>query len=563
VKTELVRRTGADGAATRANLREPVAFDVHGVMAGDTLSHVDVYFVERLGSVVYYNGATNTATQIGTIPVAASVTHPNAQSDNGLMGIALDPDFSTNRWVYLWYIPPRVGQQNYRGRLSRFTETSEIVMESERILIDETLSKTHQWHSGGPMQFDAHGDLWVTVGNNSTDHQSGSPFSHFSRTDSTTSDEWGASNTASLRGGIFRIRPDDSAPKGYTIPAGNFGEYWGDYFQSQGNLALAAEYRDTSKVRPELYVKGERSNHSIAVHPTKRWAAWGTVNYQSNRDELNLVSHPAFMGYPYFHGAPNTPTWRTAGQMQVLGYEVDPLAPLNTSPLNSGVEQLPPVQFPALAFTNNSGPVRNVAIGGPIYVYDRNLISQTKFPPHLHNHWLAFGERDNQAHFHLIDSSTVEIDTSIRVDAGAGRLFSNVGSLRHPLQGKYGPEGALYIMFYGGGHYAATPNNNPGIIRIDYVGDCQLEPLSIADRRSENLRVAVQMRGGSIVVREAGQHVFSIHDATGRMLYRKNGVSGAEYSVANLRNTLRLGQGVYSVRVRTDRGDYVRNLPVF
>ena len=562
-KTELFNRNGTLGAVGDANLSEPVAFDLNPIRMGDSVVRVDAYFVQRKGAVKYYNSATNTVTQIGTIPVAAEVTHPTQASDNGLMGIVLDPGFATNRWVYLWYVPPRVGNNNYRGRLSRFTLTgdNQLDMASERNLIDEELSDRHQWHAGGPMQFDRHGDLWVTLGNNSNDHDGGSPYSQFSRSSRSTSEEWGASSTASLRGGVFRITPDTSDPRGYTIPAGNFGEYWADYFQTQGNAARAAEYRDTSKVRPEIYVKGERSNHSIAVHPRHRWIGWGTVNFETNRDELNLITNPAFTGYPYFHGQADNPnTTRTAGQQQVLGYLVDSLNPRNASPFNTGVEYLPPVKWPVRAF--NSGVVPNVVIGGPFYSYDRNLKSSRKFPPHLHNHWIAFGHSNNNAHLHTIDSIAVTIAASQRVDAGSNRLFTNVGTLRNVIQAKYGPEGALYILFYGSSaNY--NHNNNPGLVRIDYTGSCHLPPVSLRpDMRTNPDQLAVQLRAGGILVRERGAHVVTLHALSGARIGQRSGDGVRRYALADLNGGARLESGTYVVTVRTERGRFVRQVTV-
>ncbi len=473
-KTEILSRTGANTAVLNSNLREPTAFDLQSVMSGGVLSYVNIYFVERLGAVKFYDGNTKTVTQIGTISVSASVSDPGKQSDNGLMGIVLDPNFNVNKWLYLWYIPPRVGLNNYQGRLSRFTVTAQntIDMASERILIDTKLSKTYQWHSGGPMQFDSYGDLWVALGNNSADLQIATPFKQFSRTDSTQSEEWGSSSTSTLRGGVFRIHPDNAAPKGYTIPSGNFGEYWAAQFEAMGRTGLAAKYRDTTKVLPEIYVKGERSNHSIAVHPTKRWLAYGTVNYDVMYDEINLVSHPAFMGYPYFHSN----QVRTLGQQEILGYLQDTLAPRNESPFNSGVDTLPPAQRPAASFSD--GTVPNVAIGGPIYVYDRNLQSSVKFPPHLNEKWLVFSELGGEAYIHSIDPTTVTLSGTQRVD-GTGRLFSAVGTLRNALQAKYGPDGALYFLYYGGGQYVASPANNPAIVRVDYIGNCNADNFTV------------------------------------------------------------------------------------
>src|SRR5690606_21672214 len=122
---------------------------------GDSVIGADVYVVERKGAVRKYDFATKTVKQIGFVTNAE--TNANRSGDNGLMGIALDPNFATNRWVYLWYSPVRANNNaNYRGRLSRFTLGANDTLQpgSEKILIDILLSKTHQWHAGGPMRFD-------------------------------------------------------------------------------------------------------------------------------------------------------------------------------------------------------------------------------------------------------------------------------------------------------------------------------------------------------------------------------------------------------------------------
>src|SRR5690606_23815180 len=214
------------------------------------------------------------------------------------------------------------------------------------------------------------------------------------------------------------------------IPAGNFGEYWADYFQSQGNTALAAQYRDTSKVLHEIYVKGTRSNFSIWVHPTKRWLAWGEVNYQGTNDEYNLLTTPAFTGFPYFHKN-NVATPGTITPAK------DTLAPTNTSPMNSGVQQLPPAKSAALWFrsgaaTDTTLPT-NVAIGGDVYLYDRNLKSAVKFPPHLHHVWLMMQSVNgsNTVYGVGIDSVAVKVSgIPQRLDNGVLALNTSPANIR-------------------------------------------------------------------------------------------------------------------------------------
>jgi glucose/arabinose dehydrogenase len=582
--TELFNKTGANSAlATHSGLVEPVQMDLHPVMnaAGDSVLYNNIYFVERKGRVKFYNGLAKTVDSIGFIPNWGFQASLNA-NDNGLMGLALDPNFNTNKWIYFWYTPTIPGAAatgassnlNRRLRLSRITvnDQNRLNMASEKILIDILGSKTDQYHSGGPMAFDRFGDLWVTVGNNSNDLNGNG--NQYSSTDSSASGEWGSANTASLRGGVFRIHPDDNATAvhtnrsgtygpGYTVPAGNFGQYWGDYFQAQGNATLAAEYRDTAKVRPEVYVKGTRSNFSIAVHPTKGWIGWGDVQYQTTNDEYNLVANPAFTGMPYFQkNNQATP----AGSITLpVGHSA--ATPINNSVMNSGVKNLPPATAPAIWYATSattSTMVNNVAIGGPFYVYNRNLKSGVKFPPHLDNSWVlmtTYGPNSptsGSLWITQLDSLTPTIRSAPQQQATTGPIRF---SIRNPIHALYGRDGALYVLQYGS-MSAYASGNNPGVVKIDYVGSCHLPPVAVnpGARHDDNRSIGVLIRGNAIVVRALGTHVLTLHDPAGRTLLRREGLSGAEYSLSGLRAEQNLLPGVYTVRVQTDRGSFIRNL---
>jgi cytochrome c len=541
--TELFDKTGDVSKNTNSSLTEPVQMDFEAVKTGDSITSVNIYFVERLGAVKMYNGATKAITLLKTIPTWANTER--TQNDNGLMGIALDPDFATNKWIYLWYTPPMPQGKaaNRRMHLSRWTFANNTLGE-EKTLLDILGSKTDQWHCGGPMTFDSYGDLWVTVGNNSKDvNGSGS---QISTTDSSSSAEWGSSNTHSLRGGVFRIHPDNSA-KGYSIPKGNFGEYFADQFTTQGKSAsLIAQYKDTTKVSPEVYIKGTRSNYSIAVHPTKRWLAWGEVNYNSGDDEFNLVTHPAFTGFPYYHSNNKAVPGSSASQSAT--------APMNNSPFNSGVKELPAVTPPVLWYGNSITATTvklNVAIGGPIYVYDRNLKSSTKFPPHFHNNWLIFSEGSSEMDFVPLDSTSVTVKgTPTKVNGGIFPTF------RNPINAKYGPEGSLYVMNYSGSNYST---DNPGIVKIDYKGTCKLSAVGTSTR-DNNRKFNIAVSANGLTVRESGDHVFNLYDISGNLVVSMSGTTGADYNFDKLRSQYHLKSGVHVVRIKTNEGLFTRNV---
>ncbi len=555
--TELFNRKGDNGAALDADLQEPVHFDVRVVNnASGKYDHSDIIYVERAGNLKYYDGAANAKSVkvIGTITVHAT---PGSQDDNGLMGVVFDPGYETNRWIYLWYTPkatvnqPMTGTgQNRQLRLSRFTLKSDntLDMTSEKSLLKILGSKTDQWHCGGPMQFDAYGDLWIAIGNNSNDldpNACNTGGSVLSQTDSSQSAEWGSSNTHSMRGGFIRIHPDDAAPKGYTIPSGNFGQYWADQFDKQGNATLAAQYRDTSKVLPEVYVKGERSNYSCAVHPTKRWLAWGTVNYAGASDEFNITNHPIFTGFPYFM-ADNQPT---------CSHNKSAAKPTNNSKFNTGVVDLPPAIGGTLNFSTTN---ENVAIGGPIYSFDASLDYQYKFPPHFDNHWFIGSYASSHYYVVTVDSTASPfkaIGSPQRLDQTG--LFKNV-SFRNYLQSMFGKDGALYILNYDGQTYGSP--FDPGVTRVIYKGSCQV-PVSVRQAVAPYQSIWISPLG--ITIRETGPHVVSLYDLSGHRVWKDQGMGPKEYRLHDLRAQVALRPGLYLARVNTPTGEVSQRISVF
>ena len=528
--TELLNKKGDNGAASDPEISEPTRMYVQVInKANGQYDHSNIIFVERLGAVKWYDGVAKKVTQMGSINVWGN-------ADNGLMGVAFDPHFADNHWIYLWYSPKQLIGQNRQLRLTRMAVKTDntLDMASEKILINILASRTDTWHSGGPMQFDAYGDLWVGVGNNSSDLNPGdcdAGGSVLSKTDSTASAEWGSSNTASLRGGFFRIHPDSTA-KGYSIPRGNFGEYWADQFEKQGKTALATQYRDTKKVLPEVYVKGERSNFSIGVHPTKRWLSWGTVNYASVNDEFNVTDHPIFSGFPYFHNN-NLPTC-------AHGKSAD--APVNNSPLNSGVSDLPPAVPGAI---NN---LVNVAIGGPIYHFDPSLNSDTKFPPHFDNKWIVTGFRGGMWAVTL-DTVTLKVVNTLKVE---GALFGSF-TVRNHVMSMYGKDGALYILNYDGYYNSAL---NPGVMRVTYKGNCKVAVAAKDPRPEPYQKIWLTQQG--IEVGEAGAHSLALFDMHGKRVFSAEGRQGDGYRFADIRARAGLNAGLYQARVTTSAGTFTR-----
>ena len=96
----------------------------------------------------------------------------DTQFFRGLLGVAFDPNFSTNHYVYVFYTAT---SPNLHDRVSRFTANGDVaVAGSEKVLLDlpDFPNPNQGAHYGGSLRFGADGKLYVGVGdgdNNASD----------------------------------------------------------------------------------------------------------------------------------------------------------------------------------------------------------------------------------------------------------------------------------------------------------------------------------------------------------------------------------------------------------
>jgi glucose/arabinose dehydrogenase len=87
----------------------------------------------------------------------------NSSGERGLLGVAFDPAFITNHYVYVYYT---TATSPIHNRVSRFTANGDMALEgSEVAVLDlEPLGATN--HNGGAIHFGVDGKLYVAVGDN-------------------------------------------------------------------------------------------------------------------------------------------------------------------------------------------------------------------------------------------------------------------------------------------------------------------------------------------------------------------------------------------------------------
>lgn len=198
----------------------------------------------------------------GTVATTPSlILNVSANSERGLLGVALDPNFSTNRYIYLYYTKESFPVKN---RLSRFTVSAsnpdQIDTNSEKVLIDDIASDAGN-HNGGAVHFGKDGKLYVAVGD-------GGQFSSNGQ----------ALNT--LSGKILRINSDG------TIPTDN------PFFNVAG-------------AKKEIWAYGFRNPFTFAVDPVSGMIHVNDVG-QSTWEEVNMLEKGGNYGWPICEGAKNT-----------------------------------------------------------------------------------------------------------------------------------------------------------------------------------------------------------------------------------------------------------------
>ncbi|MEU7923767.1 ThuA domain-containing protein [Micromonospora sp. NPDC049107] len=421
-----------------------------------------VLHTSRDGVIRHTDAAGNTKVA-GTLAVYSG-------DEEGLQGIKADPNFATNRWVYAYYAPPLStpgGGAPATGtpadfavwdgvnRLSRFTVNADntINLASETLILNVPTSRGMCCHVGGDMDFDAAGNLYLSTGDDTNPFDSAgfTPIDERSGRNPAFDAQRTAGNSNDLRGKVLRIKP--SAAGGYTIPAGNMFA------------------PGTARTRPEIYAMGFRNPFRMSVDKATGIVYLGDYGPDAGTADPNRgpagnvefarIDRPGFYGWPYctarndayndytFPSGPSGAKFNCAG------------GPVNNSPNNTGITQLPPAIPAWLPYGGSGSPPEFTGGGlspmaGPVYRYDPNNTSPVAFPQYYDGTFFAgeFGRRWIK---------NVKLDSSgqpLKINP-----FPWTGT--QVMDMEFGPDGALYVLDYGTGWFNGDANS--ALYRIEYA----------------------------------------------------------------------------------------------
>jgi aldose sugar dehydrogenase len=237
------------------------------------------FLIEKETGQVKHFGAGNLST----------VLDLNVQfdSERGLLGIALDPQFQSSGFVYLYYSATQVNtdsssSSNWAGnRLVRYQWNGSALVDTG---VSRTLSVPAGGqaqgpnHDGGPLTFGPDGKLYGVTGDLNRDRAEQNNQSN--------------ANTTSGVGGIYRLNSDLSVPSGSAANpfSGSFSQW---------------------------YAYGVRNSFGLAFDP-RTGRLWDTENGPSSYDEINLVEPGFNSGWNKIMGPDSRSPQNAPGDLVVL-----------------------------------------------------------------------------------------------------------------------------------------------------------------------------------------------------------------------------------------------------
>ncbi len=422
------------------------------------LPNLDILVAQRRGELMLYSQETKKTSQVGFLPVYHKTTVPKVNAEEGFMGLAADPDFEKNNFIYAFYSPIDTSV----NRLSRFEfKNNKLEIKSEKIILEFYSQRNICCHTGGSIAFGKDGLLYLSTGDNSTPfNEAGQPFvnSGFAPLDGRAGHEQydaarSAGNSNDLRGKILRIRLNKDGT--YDIPTGNLFP------------------KGEAHTRPEIYVMGNRNPYRISTDLKTGFLYWGEVGPDANADslktrgpkgydEINQAREAGFFGWPFFVGdnysyvAYDYATGKS-------GAVFNPKKTMNNSPNNTGIKELPPAQpafiwYPygeSKEFPQVGSGSRN-AMAGPVY-YSDYFPKEGRYPDYYSGKLFIYDWIRNW----------IKVVTMLpNGDFDKMEPFMPNIALASPIDMEVGPDGKIYILEYGKGWFSKNPD--AGLLRIDY-----------------------------------------------------------------------------------------------
>ncbi len=192
----------------------------------------------------------------------------NGYEERGLLGIALHPQFKTNKKFYVFYSSPSSNKSNHKDVIAEyklFPNSYKVDTNSSRIIL--TLEKPDGNHNGGCIQFGPDGYMYLSFGDGGGQHDKHGEIGN-------------GQNLSTWLGKILRI--DINTNTGYKVPKDN-------------------PFSGRKDVKPEIWAYGFRNPWRFSFDKTSRQLFAGDVG-QDLWEEVDIINKGANYGWRIVEG---------------------------------------------------------------------------------------------------------------------------------------------------------------------------------------------------------------------------------------------------------------------
>ncbi len=337
----------------------------------------------------------------------------NTYTDHGFLGVALDPNFAANGWVYLFYTYEAGGNPNdttpKTDHLSRVTADPNnpdvMLANSEVILLGtvdvppcsqypvgtDCIPTDSYTHSVGSLRFLQDGTLFASHGDGAS-----ASFADVLALRSQSLD--------SYAGKILRIKPDGSAP--------------------QAPLTVNPFNDGTNSIRSKVWAYGLRNPFRFGVHPTTGLPYIGDVGW-NNWEEINIGTPGANYGWPCWEGNGQQPGYQAA-------------FPAQCQPVTSAV-----VTSPSYTYDHSVG---SAAIGGAFF-------TGAQYPVAYRGNFF-FADYPKGWMKRMVFDGSGNVQSVLDFASAIGNVNGGVVAI------ELGPDGLLYYVVFTTGEIARIRNTS-------------------------------------------------------------------------------------------------------
>lgn len=241
------------------NLQAPTAMAFPG--------NGDVWITEQTGKIrVIKNGKMN---DLPLMDLGGKLVKINEGYDErGLLGIALHPQFQSNKKFYVFYSTPSSQKSDHTGVVAEYKmspTSDEVDPAGGRVIL--TIEEPQSNHNGGCIQFGPDGYLYVSLGDGGGQHDKHGEFGNGQKMDT-----W--------LGKILRI--DINSNTGYSVPKDN-------------------PFVGKTDVKPEIWAYGFRNPYRFSFDKVSKQLFAGDVG-QDTWEEVDIVEKGANYGWRVMEG---------------------------------------------------------------------------------------------------------------------------------------------------------------------------------------------------------------------------------------------------------------------